>query len=158
MGAVTPETCRVSLQWINICILLHLVGILLTLNYDARNHEFKKKGFTSVKSLLNNACQPIPYISHDCCWFKYVKPHTAPHPMTVLRTLHTFRLLKTVFHCEWIVLSCSINVGMSYIRTACCLHDALRAACYFRSGSRERHQRACSVATIVFRSSWKSNK
>jgi len=37
MGAVTPEPCRVSLQWINICILLHLVGFLLTLNCDARN-------------------------------------------------------------------------------------------------------------------------
>ena len=23
------------------CILLHLVGVLLTLNYDARNHELK---------------------------------------------------------------------------------------------------------------------
>jgi len=42
MGTVTPETCRVTLQWINICILLHLVGFLLTLNYDARNHELKK--------------------------------------------------------------------------------------------------------------------
>ena len=41
MGAVTPETCRVALQSINICILLHLVGFLLTLNYDARNHELK---------------------------------------------------------------------------------------------------------------------
>jgi len=30
-----------ALQWINICILLHLVGFLLTLNYDAGNHEFK---------------------------------------------------------------------------------------------------------------------
>jgi len=37
MGAVTPETCRV-----NKC--LHTVAsnsILLTLNYDARNHELK---------------------------------------------------------------------------------------------------------------------
>jgi len=25
MGAVTPETCRVVLQWINICILFHLL-------------------------------------------------------------------------------------------------------------------------------------
>ena len=25
MGAVTPETCRLVLQWINICILLHLL-------------------------------------------------------------------------------------------------------------------------------------
>ena len=41
MGAVTPETCRVTLQYINICMLLHLVGFLLTLNYDVQNHEFK---------------------------------------------------------------------------------------------------------------------
>ena len=31
MGAVTPETCRVSWQWINVCILLHRGGPLLTL-------------------------------------------------------------------------------------------------------------------------------
>ena len=41
MGAVTPETCRVVLQWINICILFHLLDFLFTLNYDARNHELK---------------------------------------------------------------------------------------------------------------------
>jgi len=41
MGAVTPETCRVILQLLNICILLHLVGFLLTMNYDARNRELK---------------------------------------------------------------------------------------------------------------------
>jgi len=40
-SAVTPETCRVVLQWINICILLHLLDFLFTLNYDARNHELK---------------------------------------------------------------------------------------------------------------------
>ena len=39
---VTPETCRVTWQWINVCILLHRVGPLLTLNHDARNHVFKK--------------------------------------------------------------------------------------------------------------------
>jgi len=32
MGAVTPETSKVTLQKINICILLHLVGFLLKLN------------------------------------------------------------------------------------------------------------------------------
>jgi hypothetical protein len=26
MSAVTPETCRVTLQWINVCVLLHQVG------------------------------------------------------------------------------------------------------------------------------------
>jgi len=37
MGAVTPETCRVVLQRINICILLHLVGYLFTLNSKFMN-------------------------------------------------------------------------------------------------------------------------
>jgi len=40
-GCVTPEPCRVTWQWINVCILLHRVGPLLTLNHDARNHVFK---------------------------------------------------------------------------------------------------------------------
>ena len=52
MGAVTPETCRVALQQINICILLHLVGFLLTLNYEARNYELKKKGEKKLLSSL----------------------------------------------------------------------------------------------------------
>jgi len=67
MGAVTPETCRVALQWINICILLHLLDFLFTLNYDARNHELKGRKvfagrsqclvwrFTDVKCLLVRA-------------------------------------------------------------------------------------------------------
>jgi len=38
---MTPETCRVALQWTNICILLHLLDFLFTLNYDARNRELK---------------------------------------------------------------------------------------------------------------------
>ena len=42
MGAVTPETCSVTVQWNKSdCILLHLVGILFNVNYDARNHELK---------------------------------------------------------------------------------------------------------------------
>ena len=44
MGAVTPETCRVTLQWNKSdCILLHLVGLLFNVNFDAWNHELKKK-------------------------------------------------------------------------------------------------------------------
>jgi len=31
-GVTAPETCRVVLQWINICILLHLLDFLFTLN------------------------------------------------------------------------------------------------------------------------------
>ena len=37
------------------CILLHLVGVLLTLNYDARNHEFKKMSVCSqILRIANN--------------------------------------------------------------------------------------------------------
>jgi len=49
MGAVTPETCGVTLQRSkSYCILLHLVGLLFNVNYDARNHELKKKYFSYV--------------------------------------------------------------------------------------------------------------
>ena len=42
MGAVTPETFIVTLQWNKSdCILLHVVGLLFNMNYDARNHELK---------------------------------------------------------------------------------------------------------------------
>jgi len=37
-----PTRCN-NMQIIIYCILLHLVGFLLTLNYDTRNHELKKK-------------------------------------------------------------------------------------------------------------------
>ena len=40
-GCMTPETCRVTWQRINVYILSHRVGPLLTLNHDARNHVFK---------------------------------------------------------------------------------------------------------------------
>jgi len=43
MGAVTPETCRVVLQWINICILLHLL--------DFYSHWITMHGTTSSKFL-----------------------------------------------------------------------------------------------------------
>ena len=43
MGAVTPETCRVVLQWINICILLHLL--------DFYSHWIKMDGTTSFKGI-----------------------------------------------------------------------------------------------------------
>ena len=48
-----PEVA-VTLQWINICILLQLVGFLLTLNCDARNHEFKL--YSDVWSLVEMEC------------------------------------------------------------------------------------------------------
>ena len=41
MGAVTPETCRVALQWINICVLSHLL--------DFYSHWIKMHGTTSLK-------------------------------------------------------------------------------------------------------------
>ena len=38
MGTVTPETCRVVLQRINICILLHLLDFLFILTYQYLNY------------------------------------------------------------------------------------------------------------------------
>jgi len=41
MGAVTPETCRVVLQWINICILLHLLDFY---SHCSNNISWKSTG------------------------------------------------------------------------------------------------------------------
>ena len=45
MDAVTPETCRVILPWINICILLHLL--------DFYSHWIMMHGTMSLKLVLN---------------------------------------------------------------------------------------------------------
>jgi len=52
-GCMTPETCRVTRQRINVCILLHRVGPLLTWNHDAQNHVFK----ILENSLLRRICE-----------------------------------------------------------------------------------------------------
>jgi len=46
MGAVTPETCRVVLQWINVCILLHLLDIFIHIEHriSFRNNVFEESG------------------------------------------------------------------------------------------------------------------
>ena len=60
MGAVTPETCRVTLQWNKSdCVLLHLVGLLFNMNYDARNHELKKV-FGYLKWFCTYCCYRLP--------------------------------------------------------------------------------------------------
>ena len=41
-GCVTPETCRVTWQWINVCILLHRVGPLLTFNLKKSQNSFNQ--------------------------------------------------------------------------------------------------------------------
>ena len=46
MGAVTPETCRVVLQRINICILLHLL--------DFYSHWIMMYGTTSLKFIVSD--------------------------------------------------------------------------------------------------------
>jgi len=60
MGAVTPETCRVVLQWINICTLLYLL--------DFYSRWIKKHGITSLKfniQLSRIANKSVPYT--DTC-------------------------------------------------------------------------------------------
>jgi len=75
MGAVTPETCGVTLQYINIYILLHLVGFLLTLNYDVRNHELKISGllqYLSNPEAYEDKELLIPCLNYSACNTKAV--------------------------------------------------------------------------------------
>jgi len=70
MGVVTPETCRVTLQYITICILLQLVGFLLILNYDARNHELQ---------ITNTCCSSV----HNSVLYNFVKNKAVQEPTTI---------------------------------------------------------------------------
>ena len=63
MGAVTPETCRVTLQLNKSdCILLHLVGLLFNVNYNARNHELK-----ICVSILFEAILSVSFETWNAC-------------------------------------------------------------------------------------------
>jgi hypothetical protein len=67
MGTVTPETCRVTLQQINICTLLHLVGFLLTLilKHSTIICEFPVINMMSYNN-VNNSCTLFHfYIFYD---------------------------------------------------------------------------------------------
>jgi len=58
----------VTLQKINICILLLLVGFLLTLNYDARNHELKNTAqviFVAIYGKLVYLIVGVPVFDSD---------------------------------------------------------------------------------------------
>ena len=52
-GCMTPETCRVTRQRINVYILSHRVGPLLTLNHDARKRVFKMYLYYYVEITLH---------------------------------------------------------------------------------------------------------
>ena len=71
MGAVTPETCRVVWQWINICILLHLL--------DFYSRWITMHGIMSLKNLVTDVFgQPIGPIFNGLAvhwrWDRYVIP------------------------------------------------------------------------------------
>ena len=77
MGAVTPETCRVVLQWINICILLHLLDFYshyIISHYFHTLHQLNQTAlckwspFETLLGLLWNALfcsQCLKWL----CWF-----------------------------------------------------------------------------------------
>ena len=59
------QSCRVTLQWNKSdCILLHLVGLLFNVNYDARNHELKirTEGISTKQFALFDALSRKTYI------------------------------------------------------------------------------------------------
>ena len=72
MGAVTPETCRVVLQWINICILLHLL--------DFYSHWIMMHGTTSLKLIIIFPDKYIRIYEHllRLIFFEIKSRHTLP--------------------------------------------------------------------------------
>ena len=57
MGAVTPETCRVGLQWINICILMHLLDFYshwITMHATTSLPPPPKKKKSSIRRQTNH--------------------------------------------------------------------------------------------------------
>ena len=55
MGAVTPETCRVVLQWINICILLHLLDFYSHVNWAPCKVDLLWPVWTIIKFVWQHA-------------------------------------------------------------------------------------------------------
>jgi hypothetical protein len=100
-GCVTPETCRVTWRWINVCILLHRVGPLLTLNLDARNHVLKKmNGYVTTTPVYNISVTETAYgrwrghtvVSDNsscslCEWMRYQISYDSLVPMVLTNTL-----------------------------------------------------------------------
>ena len=82
-GCMTPETCRVTWQRINVYILLHRVGPLLTLNHDARNHVFNP---------LNPELNPICYL------LALLGAHHFLHVSRIRVKLLTLRLLMSYMY------------------------------------------------------------
>jgi len=88
MGAMIPETCTVVLQWINICILLHLLDFYShnTLNYVAiRSHtsfsirySLRISTFDAVgdvdllTTLLLSTASTINYINNSIITLDYI--------------------------------------------------------------------------------------
>ena len=82
MDAVTPETCSVVLQWINICILLHLLDFYIRIELRCTNHELKKTLHVSDSSSVHLQ--------------EFSTVHTAIH--TGLQTACSQALSKPVWH------------------------------------------------------------
>jgi len=61
MGAVTPETCRVVLQWINICILLYLL--------DFYSHWIKMHGTMSLIFFFSKSKRSTEH--GGCIWGRW---------------------------------------------------------------------------------------
>jgi len=68
MGAVTPETCRVILQWINICMLLHLLDFYSHSVITRLKYRLLSVGFGVFKrcKVSLNSCISLLGV---CVWF-----------------------------------------------------------------------------------------
>ena len=113
LHAVTPETCRVVLQWINICILLHLLDF-----YSQRNVSFwwlfsPTIPLNSAPSLINaywalraTSCMSSRNIS---CY------HISHNFLLTLMGLCSFaNRVRTKYHCDgflfvWVYMSVAVS-------------------------------------------------
>jgi len=87
MGAVTPETCRVLLQWINICILLHLL--------DFYSHWITMHGTTSLKKMWKDILLRIYKVVQ--IWPGLVRlVYTQISPGHIWTILYPLRSVKTI--------------------------------------------------------------
>jgi len=92
MGAVTPETCRVVLQWINICILLHLLDfyshwIMMHGTMSLKFLELIMDLWKSTKEIIHWVNQCLLFINSFPClttvrFIAFSKPSSSPHRAT----------------------------------------------------------------------------
>jgi len=135
MGGVTPDTCRVVLQWINICILLHLLDFYshwimmhgtMSLKFTSSFHS-NYGIFGPVESTTLFIISGLPASSISACTFKQ------------LRRFKFYRVLIYAF--RWVVLDNSISSSFSFKNSQSWTAWLWKWSCNSRRNTRSTRQR-----------------